>query len=71
MASKGRYAEFQRWPAYERMYRRAFARMLKEIKARGNKIPTWKSADDVFHWYMEDRNLDGQIEIEGVRTNVS
>lgn len=64
MASKARYHEFQQWPKFENLYRRAFARMLEERKARG-KPCQWKTADDVFRWWMQDKNLDGQLDIFG------
>ena len=64
MASKGRYTEFKVWPAFERLYRHAFDRMLKALKAAG-KHCLWRDSDEVFRWWMEDGNLDGQIDIFG------
>ena len=64
MASKGRYTEFKVWPAFERLYRHAFDRMLKALKAAG-KPCLWRDSDAVFRWWMEDGNLDGQIDIFG------
>ena len=64
MAGKSRWREFQQWPKFENLYRRAFARMLEERKARG-KPCQWKTADDVFRWWMDDKNLDGQLGIFG------
>lgn len=61
---KARYREFQQWPKFENLYRRAFARMLEERKAR-DKACQWKTADDVFRWWMDDKNLDGQLDIFG------
>ena len=60
MASKSRYAEFRRWPAYENMYKHAFARMLQARIVAG-KSTQWATADEVFSWWMEDKNLNGQI----------
>lgn len=60
MAGDHRYEEFREFPAYENMYRRAFARMIEVRKAAG-KPTTWETADDVFKWFMEDTNLDGQL----------
>lgn len=60
MAGDHRYEEFRQFPPYENLYRRAFARMLEARKAAG-KPTTWKSADDVFLWYMEDKNVVGQL----------
>lgn len=64
MSGKGRYREFQHWPKFENLYRRAFFRMLEERKARGKPCP-WKTADDVFRWWMDDKNLEGQLNIDG------
>lgn len=64
MVSKSRYAEFRRYPKFADNYRRAFGHMLEARKAAG-KTTQWKTADDVFHWWMEDKNLDGQISFFG------
>ena len=63
MADKARYWEFERFPAYERMYRRAFAKML-EVRKQQGKETVWKTAEEVFRWWMEDKNLDGQMKWE-------
>lgn len=60
MAGDHRYEEFREFPAYENMYRRAFARMIEARKAAG-KPTQWKTSDEVFNWWMEDKNLDGQL----------
>ena len=64
MAGKNRYTEFQRWPKYEMLYRRAFARMVEARRSIGKDGP-WHSADEVFRWWMEDKNLDGQMDFFG------
>ena len=64
MAGGGRYDEFRAWPKYENMYRKAFGRMLEARKAAG-KPTIWKTADEVFRWWMEDKNLDGQLDLFG------
>ncbi|WP_304584413.1 hypothetical protein [Acutalibacter muris] len=38
--------------------------MLEERKACG-KPNMWKTADDVFRWWMEDKNLEGQLDFFG------
>jgi len=63
MAGKGRYKEFSDFPEYERAYRRAFEKMLEVRKAKGKKSDKWKTADDVFRWWMEDKNIEGQMSI--------
>lgn len=60
MAGKHRYKEFADFPTYQRAYIRAFGKMLEAIHAAG-KETRWKNADDVFRWWMEDTNVEGQI----------
>lgn len=64
LASKGRQKEFARWPQYMKMYIHAFDRMLEERNRRGKAQLGWQTGRDVFHWWMEDGVLPGQIEIE-------
>lgn len=67
MAGKHRWVEFARWPAYEKLYIMAFDRMLEERARRGKMNGTWNmetTGRDVFHWWMEDGVLPGQIEME-------
>lgn len=65
MAGKSRAKEFEEFPKYRDMYISAFARMLEVRKADG-KTSTWKSPIDVYHWWMEDGVLPGQIEMEDI-----
>lgn len=62
-ASKGRQMEFALYPQYIQMYIHAFDRMLEERKQKG-KESQWQTGRDVFHWWMEDGILPGQIEFE-------
>jgi 3'-phosphoadenosine 5'-phosphosulfate sulfotransferase (PAPS reductase)/FAD synthetase len=64
IASKNRYFEFRMFPQYEKMYRSAFGRMLEMRKSAG-KPTEWKTVDEVFHWWMEDKNVGGQIPMDG------
>ena len=58
-----RYAEFARYPQYQKAYIRAFDRMLAMRTARG--LPTeWQTGEDVFHWWLEDGVLTGQISFD-------
>lgn len=62
-----RYAEFRRWPAYEKLYIQAFDRMLNERKARGKLGGNWMmggTGQDVFRWWMEEDVLPGQMSVE-------
>lgn len=56
--------EFARYPKYQAAYIRAFARMLEERRRKGKNNGIWDdgttSAEDVFHWWMEDGVLPGQ-----------
>ena len=61
----GRMTEFARWPTYKRAYIRAFEAMMQERRKRGKTEGTWRTGTDVFHWWMEDGVLPGQIEMEG------
>lgn len=64
---RGREFEFSRYPTYQRAYIRAFDRMLEERVARGKVDGTWragKTGRDIFHWWMEDGVLPGQVEFE-------
>ena len=67
MAGKGRWTEFRDFPTYERAYIRAFDKMLEALKADG-KNPRWKTGYDVFLWWMEDGNMNGQygMDFEGM-----
>lgn len=68
MAGKrGREFEFTRYPTYQRAYIRAFDRMVEERAARGKVDGTWRAGTtgrDIFHWWMEDGVLPGQVEFE-------
>lgn len=64
MAAKKRYKEFARYPKYEQLYRSAFDRMLKKRIADGKDNKNWKTAEDVFLWWMGE-NPD-QLRIDGI-----
>lgn len=68
MAGKARYAEFAMFPKYKELYISAFDRMLESRKQAGKNDLTegsnWIDAHAVFHWWMEDGVLPGQIEME-------
>lgn len=63
MAGKKRYKEFADFPEYKKLYIHAFERMLQERTRRG-KENTWKTGEEVFNWWMEDKNIPGQMSIE-------
>lgn len=60
MAGDMRIKEFERWPAYEKKYRKAFdiAAPLN-IKRLGDKYingPRWKNGEEMFDWWMQDKH---------------
>ncbi len=62
MAGENRWREFEQYPKYKEAYIRAFDRMLIERERRGLKNGNqWKTGLKVFKWWMEDRNIDGQL----------
>jgi len=58
MSGKRRILDFAHWPMYKDSYIRAFQSM---IDAHPNPY-SWKSGEEVFEWWMNDKNLDRQIE---------
>lgn len=64
MAGKRRREfEFARYPTYQRTYISAFDRML-ESRTQTHKKLGFQTGKDVFHWWMEDGVLPGQVEFE-------
>lgn len=63
MAGKKRYKEFADFPKYKQAYIHAFDRML-EVRAQRGLSGKWKTGEDVFLWWMEDKNIPGQISLE-------
>lgn len=62
MAGKKRYKEFADFPKYKNLYIHAFDQMVKERKSRG--LPCqWKNGNDAFLWWIEDENIEGQMDI--------
>ena len=55
------------FPAYKERYIKAFEKMLEVRKERGkddSKGGVWKDAKSVFKWWIEDKNIEGQISFE-------
>lgn len=63
IAGKSRWKEFADFPKYKQMYINAFDRMLKVRKSRGLE-GKWKNGEEVFIWWMEDKNIPGQMSFE-------
>ena len=62
MAGKNRCTEFRLFPTYRRAYIRAFGKMLDVIQAGGGGTK-WRTAEDVFSWWMEEQNVEGQMSL--------
>lgn len=62
MAGKGRWKEFADFPTYQRAYIRAFDKMLETLREKGAS-PKWKTGHDIFLWWMEDKNVEGQMDL--------
>lgn len=65
MANKKRQLEFARYPRYRDLYIRAFDKMVEIRKAEGKGSYNWHNGVDVFHWWMQDGILPGQMSIDG------
>lgn len=63
MAGDNRYREFARWPHMRRYFMRAFAEMLAYRPQYAERFG-WHTAEDVWHWWMEDGHVRGQTEME-------
>ena len=57
-----RQREFADYPKIKQNYLIAFCKMIEERKRRG-KETKWKTAEEVFHWWMEDGVLPGQMNL--------
>lgn len=67
MARIHRNRDFARYPTYKKAYIHAFDRMLEArdrdgLKPFGNGV---KTGEDVFHWWMKDGVIPGQIDMFG------
>ena len=62
MAGKTRWKEFALFPTYRHAYTKAFGRMLEVIHRDGGKTRR-RTAEDVFFWWMEDFQVEGQMSL--------
>ncbi len=60
----GRFFEFVRYPKYKAAYIAAFDRMIEERRRRGKTTGLWETGRDVYHWWMEDGTIPGQLELK-------
>ena len=63
MAEKQRWKQFRDFPTYERAYIRAFDKLIQVLKSKG-RTPKWRSGYDLFLWWMQDSNIEGQLGME-------
>lgn len=61
----GRRVEFARYPKYRDLYIRAFDKMVKVRKSGNKDCYSWNSGVDVYHWWMQNGALSGQLTING------
>lgn len=61
--TKGRQKEFAIYPNYKNLYIKSFDRMLDKRKSSGKDCKDWKNGVDVFHWWMQDGVLPGQLSL--------
>ena len=55
------------FPAYKERYIKAFEKMLEVRKERGKDDRNggvWKDAESVFKWWIEDKNIEGQMSFD-------
>lgn len=64
IAGKKRNKEFVNFPQYKKLYIKSFDKMLLARKQDGLIANTWQSGLDVYHWWMEDGVLPGQLSID-------
>lgn len=62
MAGKHRYKEFNDFPKIKNAYISAFDRMIEQRKLKGLESQ-WKNGNEVFLWWMEDENIEGQMQL--------
>ena len=58
-----RWKEFADYPTFKLNYMKAFDRMLLERRKKGLTFK-WTTGEEVFLWWMEDRNISGQQDFQ-------
>lgn len=58
-----RLKQFAIWPKYKQNYLSAFKRMIRSKREKGLETE-WNNAEDVYHWWLQDGVLPGQIEMD-------
>lgn len=62
---KWRAKEFMDFPVYKGNYLIAFEKVLENNRVKGIKTK-WKTPEDVFRWWIEDKTMDGQMKLDEV-----
>ena len=62
-STRMRLKEFSIWPKYKKHYLSAFERMIRSRRGKGLETE-WDNAEDVYHWWLQDGVLPGQIEMD-------
>lgn len=57
--------ELNKYPKYKMNYIKAFDRMLKNNKGKRTQARNWKTAEDVYRWWVEDDQIPGQLTLDG------
>lgn len=57
--------ELNKYPKYKINYIKAFDRMLKNNEGTNTQARTWKTAEDVYRWWVEDDQIPGQLTLDG------
>lgn len=52
--AKKQKEQFKRWGAYEKLYLKAFERMIEERKRRGLTCENWDTPEDVMKWWLDE-----------------
>ena len=52
--AKNQKKQFERWPAYKKLYLKAFERMINIRKERGLNIEGWETPEAVMQWWLDE-----------------
>ena len=63
LAGDSRHVEFANFPTYRDAYIRAFDKMI-ELRRLRRLETDWKTGEEVFHWWMDDGVIPGQMSFE-------
>ena len=53
--------ELDMYPKYKQMYKLAFQKMIDKRKKEGKKTDSWQDGESVYKWWIEDKQIDGQL----------